>query len=555
MLICPTCHQHFEGEEHFCPRDGSPLSSSTTQGSGDADPLVGRVLGGRYRLEQRLGQGGMGTVYRALHTLMDKPIALKILRSEMAADNEAVARFHREARSASRLDHDHCIRVTDFGQSDDGLLYLVMELLDGVSLGQVIRRGPVPSARAAAIGAAIAEALEHAHDAGIIHRDLKPDNVFLARRPRGRELVKVLDFGLAKLVHDGALGPSITRDGTVFGTPEYMAPEQAEGEKLDGRTDIYALGIILYQLVTGDVPFRATNFVALLTKQVSEKPTPPRERRPDLDIPEGLEEVILRCIAKSAGDRYATAHELAEALEPFALGDSSQLMLLPRSDASGARPLPVTGDTPTVSGDRPSQRLYRGDLDSKENPLATPPGLDTSDSVLRGEVLSERLPRTSRRRLAVVAGALTVLAGAGAVLFITTHHPAPPTVPAVQPVTETPLEQAEKLLAAGNVDGADALLLKEREKSDSPALQEALAQIAEKRGNRMGALGHLEHATRLAPKDAEPRARLAALLYRFGHTDQACKKAKAALQLDPDGPRSRPARDVMTHCPVTKEAP
>src|SRR5262245_32935026 len=181
----------------------------------------------------------MGTVYRATHTLMDKPVALKILRSELATDNEAVARFHREARSASRLDHDHCIRVTDFGQSDDGLLFLVMELLDGTSLGQVVRRGPVPAARAAAIATAIAEALEHAHEQGVIHRDLKPDNVLLVRRPRGRELVKVVDFGLAKLVHDGSLGPAITRDGTVFGTPEYMAPEQAEGEPLDGRTDIY----------------------------------------------------------------------------------------------------------------------------------------------------------------------------------------------------------------------------------------------------------------------------------------------------------------------------
>ncbi|HEX4460211.1 MAG TPA: serine/threonine-protein kinase, partial [Polyangia bacterium] len=197
------------------------------------DPLLGRVLGGRYRLLERLGQGGMGTVYRATHTLMEKPVAVKILRPEMATDAEAIARFHREARSASRLDHDHCIRVTDFGQSDDGHLFLVMELLDGVSLSHVTRRGPVPPGRAAAVGVAVAEALAHAHEQGLIHRDLKPDNVFLARRAKGREIVKVLDFGLAKLASDSALGPSITRDGTVFGTPEYMAPEQAEGEKLD----------------------------------------------------------------------------------------------------------------------------------------------------------------------------------------------------------------------------------------------------------------------------------------------------------------------------------
>src|SRR2546423_4206532 len=153
-----------------------------------------------------------------------------------------------------------------------------MELLDGYSLSYVTRRGPVPSARAAAIGVAIAEALAHAHDAGIIHRDLKPDNVFLARRAKGREIVKVLDFGLAKLASDSALGRSITRDGTVFGTPEYMAPEQAEGEKLDGRTDVYSLGVILYQLLTGSLPFAGDNFVAILTRQVSERPQPPSQR-------------------------------------------------------------------------------------------------------------------------------------------------------------------------------------------------------------------------------------------------------------------------------------
>src|SRR5206468_3291750 len=150
--------------------------------------------------------------------------------------------------------------------------------------------GRVAPSRAAAVAAAIAEALAHAHENGIIHRDLKPDNVFLARRAKGRELVKVLDFGLAKLASDSALGPSITRDGTVFGTPEYMAPEQAEGEKLDGRTDVYALGVILYQLLCGEVPFRASSFVALLTKQVSDKPVPPSERCPEAGIPHGLEQ-------------------------------------------------------------------------------------------------------------------------------------------------------------------------------------------------------------------------------------------------------------------------
>jgi serine/threonine-protein kinase len=557
LLTCPTCHQHFGGEEHFCPRDGSPLTPDKDTPS--SDPLIGRVLSGRYRLAERLGQGGMGTVYRAVHTLMDKPVAVKVLRGELSSDAEAVARFHREARSASKLDHDHCIRVTDFGQSDDGLLFLVMELLDGTSLGQVVRRGPVPAARAAAIARAIAEALDHAHEHGIIHRDLKPDNVFLARRPRGRELVKVLDFGLAKLVHDGSLNPaaSITRDGTVFGTPEYMAPEQAEGEKLDGRTDLYALGVILYQLVCGDVPFRATNFVALLTKQVGEKPVPPRERRPDLPIVEGLEAVILKCLAKRPDDRFASAQALAEALEPFASSDSSQLMLLP------ARGLP-SGEhatvSPTGAQDRPSQKLR---APSGEHAIIpeTPSRLATT----RGEITGGETPSAvlftkprRRRRLALGITSAVVIAGAAVALAVV-HRPAdaPPKIesPGKPDIVETPLERAERLMGSGDLDGAEAVLKNARADGDSAPLQEALAACAEKRGNRLGALAHLERAARLSPKDAEPRSRLAALLFRLGHSSEACKTARVAIQLDPEGPRAGAARAVISQARCKEASP
>ena len=448
MLICPTCKTHFGGEEHFCPRDGSPLAASAPREERStpdptADRLLGRVLGGRYRLLERLGQGGMGTVYRATHTLMDKPVAVKILRAELAGDAEAVARFHREARSASRLDHDHCIRVTDFGQSDDGLLFLVMELLDGHSLSHVTRRGPVPAARAAAIGIAVGEALQHAHDAGIIHRDLKPDNVFLARRKKGREIVKVLDFGLAKLASDSALGPSITRDGTVFGTPEYMAPEQAEGEKLDGRTDVYALGVILYQLVCGEVPFKSSNFVALLTKQVSEEPTPPRDRRPDLEIPPGLELIIMKCLAKRREDRYATAGEIADDLEPFAASDTSQSILLPtRSELSHSGPLPALGAV-DVSATR-----------DMAQPTPLPDGGDEgmSESQMRGEVM----PRTFGRNVALGLGGVAVAAAAFGFVFMARarRHPMPsPT--AVAAAAEPPLVQGKRLLSEGDLDGAE----------------------------------------------------------------------------------------------------
>ncbi|HWE30744.1 MAG TPA: serine/threonine-protein kinase [Polyangia bacterium] len=500
------------------------------------------MLGGRYRLLARLGQGGMGTVYRATHTLMDKPVALKILRAELATDAEAVARFHREARSASRLDHDHCIRVTDFGQSDDGLLFLVMELLDGHSLSHVTRRGPVPAPRAAAIGVAIAEALAHAHDAGIIHRDLKPDNVFLARRAKGREIVKVLDFGLAKLASDSALGPSITRDGTVFGTPEYMAPEQAEGEKLDGRTDVYALGVIVYQLVCGEVPFKSSNFVALLTKQVSEEPTPPRDRRPDLEIPPGLELVIMRCLAKRRDDRYATAGEIADALEPFAASDTSQSIILPTREAS------YSGALPTLSGGG-------AELSATRDMAVPTPMPDASDeSMSESQMRGEMAPRTFGRNVALGLGGVALAAAAFGFVFMgRARRHAMPSTTAVAAAAEPPLVQGKRLLSEGDLDGADRVLRAARESNDSAELQEAMSEVAEQLGNRLGALAHMHRAIHLAPEDAEPRARLGALLLRLGQSAEACRQAKKALSLDA-GPRSSAARAVIAHAKC-KETP
>jgi len=508
LLICPTCRARFEAEALFCSHDGASLVEDTEEtGTEAADPMTGRVLGGRYRLGERLGQGGMGTVYRAVHTLMDKPVAVKILRGEMATDAEAVARFHREAKSASRLDHDHCIRVTDFGQSDEGLLYLVMELLDGVSLGQVVRRGPMPTPRAATLGIAIAEALAHAHEQGIVHRDLKPDNVFLARRPRGRELVKVLDFGLAKLVHDGTLGPSITRDGTVFGTPEYMAPEQAQGDKLDGRTDIYALGVILYQAVTGEVPFASTNFVALLTKHVSELPRPPRQLRPELDISIELEDIILRCLEKDREDRFPTAQALAEALGPIAAQDTSQLFLIPTTPVADARAKPDS--SLSLSALRP-------------DPID--PGIDSLHDDYSQPV--------RRRRWGWVLAALTSVAvGAGGALYLKTH---PVDKPSATPLTVPGLvAEAERHILANELEAAETLLKDARAQGNSSALQEALAVLNDRRGNRLRALTHLELAMRLAPKDPRPRARQAALLAKLGQTSDACRQARAALALEP----------------------
>ena len=500
MARCPTCRTSFERGEQFCPLDGSPLGGDQ-EPEPRRDPLEGRVLGGRYRLTSRLGQGGMGTVYRGVHTLMDKPVAVKILRGELATDAEAVSRFHREARSASRLDHEHCIRVSDFGQSDDGLLYLAMELLEGRSLGQRLREERVPYGEAARIAYDIALALEHAHEAGVIHRDLKPDNVFLARRSRGREIVKVLDFGLAKLASDSGKSHSITRDGTVFGTPEYMAPEQAQGDPLDVRTDLYSLGVLLYRMTTGVLPFRGETFVQTLTKHVREQPKPPHELAPD--IPPALEAIILRCMQKRPADRFASAAAVAEALLPLAQ----------RGDSTGPTPAPVPELLPRGTDNAPA--------------TAFDPGSTSGEPVVAPSLFDEEPARGKAGR--VVAIGLAVLALCAAALGATRSH-GPVVVEAEAPPRKGPLADVEALVDDGKLDAAAARLVVLHHDGETPALERLTALVAERRGHRLEALAHMHRAKTLAPGDPAVRQALASLLSRLGN-EAACAEARTARKL------------------------
>ena len=280
MRNCPNCGKAFDDDVSFCPTDGAKLSGAGDTTGQDVDPFVGRMVGGRYRLETRLGEGGMGTVYRALHVLMEKPVAVKILRGELALDETAVARFQREAKGASRIEHENCVSVTDFGREDDGVLWLIMEHLEGETLWDVVQEdGPLSKRRTLDIGAQIARALVAAHGVGVVHRDLKPENVMVVQRADRRDHIKVLDFGLAKLLHaDGERGTALTRAGSVFGTPRYMSPEQAEGRPADQRSDLYSFGVLLYEMITGTLPFDDESVVALLNRHVSETPELPSDR-------------------------------------------------------------------------------------------------------------------------------------------------------------------------------------------------------------------------------------------------------------------------------------
>jgi len=290
-----------------CPRDGALLGDGP-------DPWVGAILAGRYRLVARIGRGGMSSVYLARHTVIDRLAAVKILRTELSHDPIHRDRFLREARAVNRIQHENIIDITDYGETSEGVVFLVMEFVPGESLLSALARGPLAPLRALHVARQIATGLGRAHQMNVVHRDLKPDNVLLVHRDDGTDLVKVLDFGIAKLLD----APALTQANKVFGTPGYIAPEYAMGGALTPRSDLYSLGVVLYETVTGSLPFDSEHVGELMLKHVLEPPVPPRSRVPSL--PEGFEQLILRLLAKKPEARYTDAFHLIEALD--ALRDS-----------------------------------------------------------------------------------------------------------------------------------------------------------------------------------------------------------------------------------------
>lgn len=305
---CPRCGQAFAADGRFCPFDAAPLLRAEDWTPSD-DPLLGTVIDRRYELEALIGQGGVGRVYRARDAELGRSLAIKVLRRELSDDPELRERFLREAETASRVVHPGIVRISDWGHLADGRPFFVMDLLEGSSLRAVLaRHGRLPPARAIEIARRVAEALAAAHQAGIVHRDLKPDNVQLA--PDGR--VELLDFGLAIAV-DSTAQQGGSR--VAFGTPHYMSPEQAAGDPVDGRADLYALGVVLYEMLTGRVPFDAPTHAEVLGQQQSAAPLPP-SRVPGVTTPLGeLEVVVLRCLEKRPEERFRSPRELLSALE------------------------------------------------------------------------------------------------------------------------------------------------------------------------------------------------------------------------------------------------
>ena len=282
--------------------------------SGETPSLVGQILGGRYRLIKKLGEGGMGEVYAAEHVHIDKKFALKLLRPEIVSNKEAVSRFYQEARSSSSIGHRNIIGVEDFGELPDGRLYMCMELLNGAPLNDMITQ-PQPVERLLNIMIQTGHGLAAAHAKNIVHRDMKPENIYVTVGPNNDDVPKILDFGIAKVAgNDGQ--NNLTRTGTIFGTPFYMAPEQALGNPVDARTDVYAMGVIMYEVFAGSLPFQGESFMGILTQHITTDPEPVAQRagKAGRSLPPGLADVIMRCMLKDPNQRFQTMDELVNAL-------------------------------------------------------------------------------------------------------------------------------------------------------------------------------------------------------------------------------------------------
>jgi serine/threonine-protein kinase len=451
-----------------------PVPHVHSAGGDGSDPLIGRTLNDRYRIIEQIGSGGMGRVYKAAQAPLDRMVALKVLGAGHDRDPNFYKRFFLEASVTAKLTHPNTITLYDYGRTEDGVFFIAMEFLAGRTLSQAMQAdGPLAQERVIHIAQQICRSLREAHALGIIHRDLKPANVMLLRQHDDHDFVKVLDFGLVKFFSGETADADITNAGTFMGSPHYIAPEQARNQSPDQRCDIYSLGVLLYHMLTGRVPFTAPAPVEIILKHLHDAPVPPRELRPDLDIAPELQEIVLRCMAKGPGDRFQTMDELLarlKAVRAQLTGTSPAGSPLPQTDTNPGFPalapamIAQTPPTPHPGLRTPSQPMQsmRGtpagaphvvkpppppadamadeDAAPQEARAKSKPPLSGADALAGFDPAPDaRQGRAARVAWAVAAAA--VVAVAGGILWVRTASPARPPRPAT-PAIAAPVAAA-----------------------------------------------------------------------------------------------------------------
>ena len=528
------------GREQVHWRAVSPLDSVT-------DSLVGQTLDSRYQVEAKIGRGGMGDVYLARHLLLGSKVALKVLAAERAGDDNAARRFVREAQSAFRVDHPHCVRVMDLG-SCESALYIAMEYLDGRTVADELRAdGPIASGRAAHVAGQVAGALGHAHGLGLVHRDLKPENIMLVRRGDDPDFVKVLDFGLARIFDEQghlagtaiSLSP-LTRDGLVFGTPEYMSPEQASGGQVGPASDVYALGAVLYHMVTGEVPFSGQTFTEILSRHVRELPVPPRLRAPERAIAPALERLILECMDKRPARRPPGAEALRERLAALAAElPRGATRVAPETAASETADLEASLIKRAAEAASSAETVDLAPVDPAL-PVWTPP------------------PRSRRKRLLLMAGAGAALGAALAVAVLSagtapvadtapTSSTVPPTL-AAAPAPVAAVATAEPLAAEATTAEPvpePAALDRPTHTDTAPAAEEPrrspeqiradkhlrAAEAARRAGNLLRQLAEADQAHRLDPQNRRAALLMGEALVKSGDRARGCPLLRRSARL------------------------
>ena len=492
---CPQCGSEYELDVMFCPRDGSTLRVPVGGG------LEGSIIADRYHILRKLGEGGMGQVYLAEHIKMGRKSAIKVMNPSMSQDPDAIGRFNREAANASRITNNNVAAIYDFGETPEGLIYLAMEYVEGESLTKLMEKtGALPADRAANITRQVAEGLGAAHEIGIVHRDLKPDNIMIAKNRDGSDMVKVVDFGIAKAA--GGDGQKVTKTGLVVGTPEYMSPEQLSGDPLDARSDVYTLALVTFHMLTGTLPFPSSTLQESMIMRLTDRPRTLAEMRPDGSWPAPVQAVLDRALERKADDRYQHATDFSSDL-------TRAVAAIPKgATVAGAVGVGATAGAGAAGGAIPSTAVRNATgTRAPSMPNTTPTA--TPVTVGGGAMPQAAKPGGGSRRGLVLAAAGLLVALGGGTYWYLGHRAVPAATPATvalhdstapaggsaaPPVTAAPRDSTpakdSTLAQAPNVDSANKPAVQEFAKP-SPA-----APAAEPPG-RTGARGPKErHAAK-----------------------------------------------------------